>query len=241
MISSPTVRFTTKTPVDVGFRVSIALALTLAILCGCAPPLQAVPVAPDVDYAAHVDHRGLVIDEMPGASPAILESAAWHPWSDGPQFLLRAHGRTIAALWHPEAGKMLVRKTSDPQSPLIGEVDATWRHGAIRLTFKPADGVEVQTGEFDRIDGRFSTVALSSQATTVLDVRGVYRADLHDATGAPAGWLRVQVSPYQGASRIYDGVVPASLNGPLATAAMALVDSDVNDIEDHAINVYVGN
>ncbi|HUI25537.1 MAG TPA: hypothetical protein VL403_05585 [Candidatus Kryptonia bacterium] len=236
-----TTRTGTHRPMPFAVRVMGTFVLVLGILSGCTTRLRALPVDPAVDYAAHVDHRGLVIDEMPGALPAILVPAGWQSWSGGPRYLLQAHDKTIAALWFPRAGRMIVRQTADPGSPLIGEVDAAWSEGAIRLTFKPADGSEFQTSEFDRIDGRVATAALSSQAQSNLDVRGVYRADLKDASGAPAGWLRVQISPYQGASRIYDGVVPPALNGPLTTAAIAMIDSDVNYIEDRAVNVYVGN
>ena len=136
---------------------------------------------------------------------------------------------------------MIVRQSADRHAPLIGEVDAAWKEGAIRLTFKPANGAPFQTGAFDRIDGRVVTAALGPQVDTILDVRGVYRAQLRDAQGAPAGWLRVRISPHQAAPHMYNGVLPASVNEPLATAAVALLDSDVNNIEDHAINVYLGN
>ncbi len=215
--------------------------LILGGTIGCAPGLQAIPVDAGVDFAAHAAHRGLVVDEMPGASPAVLVPAGWQSWTGGPRFLLQAHDQTIAALWFPEPDQMIVRQTADRHAPLIGEVDAAWKHGAIRLTLKPANGAPFQTGAFDRIDGRMATAALGPQVYTVLDVRGVYRAELHDARGGPAGWLRVQISPHQAATHIYDGVLPASLNGPLATAAVAILDSDVTYIEDHAVNVYLGN
>jgi hypothetical protein len=217
------------------------LALTLSILTGCASQLHAVPVDPNVDFAAHVEHSGLVVDEMPGLSRAVLVPAGWHSMMGGPRFLLQAHDKTIAALWFPTPNHMIVRQSADPQSPLIGEIRAKWTEGAIHLTFEPANGPALQSTEFGRIDGRVVTAALSSQAQTVLDVRGTYRAQLRDSTGAPVGWLRVQISPYQAATRIYDGVLPASLNGPLATAAVALLDSDVDYIEGHALNVYQGN
>ena len=38
-------------------------------------------------------------------------------------------------------------------------------------------------------------------ARTILDVRGVYRANLIDADGATAGWLRVRISPHHEAER----------------------------------------
>jgi hypothetical protein len=217
------------------------LLLTLVMILGSVRALHAIPVDPNVDFAAHVAHRGLVVDEMPGASPALLVPAGRQSWGGGPRFLLQARDQTIAALWFPQAGQMIVRQTVDPHSPLIGEIDAAWSQGAIHLTFKPADGRTLQTGTFDRIDGRIATAALSSQAQTVLDVRGVYRADVRDADGKPVGWLRVQISSHQPAERIYDGVLPPALNGSLAAAAVAVLDADVSEIERHAADVYVGN
>ena len=136
---------------------------------------------------------------------------------------------------------MIVRRTADSQAPFIGEVDAAWKDGAIRLTLKPAEGGSFQTGAFDRIDGTVGTTALGPQVYSVLDVRGVYRAELRDAQGGLAGWLRVQISPYQAAPHIYDVDLPASVNGPLATAAAALLDADVNNTEHRAFNVYLGD
>jgi len=223
---------------------ALGCGLLLLILGGtisCAPVLEAIPVDPGVDFAAHAAHVGLVVDEMPGASPAVLVPAGWQSWTGGPRFLLQANDKTIAALWFPKFDKMIVRGTADPQAPLIGEVDAAWKDGTIRLTLKPAKGASFKTAAFDRIDGRMGTAALGPLVYSVLDVRGVYRAELRDAQGGPAGWLRAQISPHQAAPHIYDGVLPASLNGPLATAAVALLDSDVKYIEDHAVNVYLGN
>jgi hypothetical protein len=217
------------------------LLLTLVMTMACAPALQAIPVDPNVDFAAHVEHRGLVVDEMSGVSPAVLVTAGRQSWGGGPRLLLQAHGQTIAALWFPRAGKMIVRESADPQSPLMGEIDAAWNQGAIHLTFKPVDGSVFRTGTFDRIDGRIATAALSSQARTVLDLRGVYRAEVQDSNGKPVGWLRARISPRRAAGRIYDGVLPAPLNGPLAAAAVAVVNADVDYIESHATDVYVGH
>jgi len=215
-------------------------AFGVVVMIGCATPLQVVPVDSNVNFAAHIEHRGLVIDQMAGTS-AVLAPAGSLPFSDGPRFLLQQQGKTIAALWFQDPGHMIVRQTADPQSPLIGEVDAAWKEGSIRLTLKPAGGPAFQTGEFARTDGRLSSATLGRDATTVLDVRGTYRAELRDSTGAPVGWLRLQVSTYQGVRRIYDGVLPASLNGPLATAAAAVLNSEVRYIRNQALNVYQGN
>ena len=219
-----------------------ALFLVLAaISSGCTQGVQAVPVDPGVDFAAHVEHRGLVVDRAQGGEPAVLVPAPTLPFSSGPTYLLRAHDKTIAALWVRDPAHVTVRPTADPEGPVIGRVEAHWNKGAINLTLKPIEGPELHTGVFERTDGPSLPAVLGSQATTVLDVRGMYQADLRDATGAPAGWLRVRISPYMAAQRVYDGVLPPTVAEPLATAAFALVDSDVDYIEDHAINVYLGN
>jgi hypothetical protein len=219
----------------------VACLFGVGLVTGPAATLHAIAVESNVDFAAHVEHRGLVIDQMSGAPGVVLAPAGSFAFSGGPRFLLQRNGTTLAALWFPDPGHMIVRQSADPRSPLIGEVNAAWQQGAISLMIKPAEGPAYQTGVFGRDDGRLSSAALSWDATTVLDQRGTYRAELRDANGAPAGWLRVRISPYQGARRIYDGVVPASLNGPLATAAVAVLNSDVRYVRNRAQNVYLGN
>jgi len=212
---------------------------TLVAAC-TARPVE-VPVEPGVDFAAHVEHRGLVVDRAQGGRPAVLVPAPTLPFTSGPTYLLQADRKTIAALWVKDAGHVTVRQTGDRTAPVIGRVEAHWNHGAISLTLKPVDAPELRTGEFERTDGPSRPGVLSSQATTLPDIRGMYQADLRDSTGAPAGWLRVRISPYLAASRVYDGALPPSVQEPLATAAVALVDSEVDYIEDHATDMYLGN
>ena len=121
-----------------------------------------------------------------------------------------------------------------------GAVDAYWEHGAIRLAFKSADASVFRTDVFERIDGRRTTPVLGPPAETNLDVRGVYRAELRDTSGAPVGWLRVSVSP-DVPSRVYDGSVPAILSPQMITAALARLDAEVDWIEAHAADVNLVN
>lgn len=218
-----------------------ALLLGLSTLvAGCvAKPLD-VPIDPGVDFAAHVEHRGLVVDRAQGGQAAVLAPASTLPFTSGPTYLLQADGKTMAALWVKDAGHVTVRQTGDPAAPVIGRVIAHWNRGAISLTLVPVDGPELRTGVFERTAGPSHPDVLT-QGATILDGRGIYQAELHDPTGASAGWLRVRITPYMAASRIYDGVLPASVQEPLATAAIALVDSDVDYIENHAADVYLGN
>jgi hypothetical protein len=218
-----------------------ALLLVLGtLIAGCAARPLDVPIDPGVDFAAHVEHRGLVIDRAPGGQPAVLAPAPTLPFTSGPTYLLQADNKTMAALWVKDAGHVTVRRTSDPAAPVIGRVIAHWNRGAISLTLVPVDGLELRTSEFERTAGP-SHPAVLTQGATVLDVRGIYQAELHDPTGASAGWLRVRISPSMAAPRIYEGVLPAFVQEPLATAAIALVDSDVDYIENHAADVYLGN
>lgn len=122
-----------------------------------------------------------------------------------------------------------------------GAVNAYWERGAIRLAFTPADASGFSTDVFERIDGSRTTAVLGPPAETNLDVRGVYRAELRDATGAPVGWLRVSVSPFDVTPRRYDGNVPATLGPQMITAALARLDAEIDWIEGHTQNVYLGN
>ena len=122
-----------------------------------------------------------------------------------------------------------------------GAVDAYWEHGAIRLAFKSADASVFRTDVFERIDGRRTTPLLGLRAETNLDVRGVYQAQLRDTSGAPVGWLRVSVSPFDGPPRVYNGSVPAILSPQMITAALARLDAEVDWIEAHATDVNLGN
>ena len=81
---------------------------------------------------------------------------------------------------------------------------------------------------------------LSRNAQTVLDVRGTYRAALRDAKGGETGWLRVKVTPYAESPRIYDGVLPAEVGPGLAAATAVALGSEIDWIENHALNVYRG-
>jgi hypothetical protein len=191
----------------------ILLALGLGLtLTACAARVT-VPVDPKVDFAAHVEHRGLVVDRAQGGEPAVLVPVRTLPFSSGPTYLLQAQAKTIAALWVNDPAHATVRQTSDPAAPVIGRVEAHWKAGAINLTLRPMHGPELHTGVFERTDGPSLPSVLSWNANTVLDVRGMYEAD----------------------------VLPPSVPESLATAAVALVDSDVDYIEDHAVNVYLGN
>jgi hypothetical protein len=120
-------------------------------------------------------------------------------------------------------------------------VDASWDEHAIRLTLKPEGDGSFSTSAFKRIEGGASPAALGQPANSTLDLRGIYRAELYDGAGQSAGWMRVQFTHGWSAHRIYEGALPAALNGPLAVAAVERLDAELTAVANQALNPYIGN
>jgi len=218
-------------------RCYIGLLLGLITSAGCSLLSRGTPDDSGATFAAHGASRGLVIDKMEGGESGVLEPSTT-PFS-GPQFVLYSGGAPTAALWVSGADT-IVRATPDSAAPAIGRVDARWDERAIRLTLKPEGDGAFSTSVFKRVEGG-GPAALGQPASSTLDLRGVYRAELVDGTGQPAGWIRVQFRHGWSAHRTYDGVLPAALNGPLAVAAVARLDAELTAVANQAMNPYIGN
>jgi len=213
-------------------RTTLALAVAIVLVNGCAALPTAASVEPGVDFAAHRGVSGIVLDRMENGQTAVLAPADSSPSSRGPTYLLEADGKTIAALWVTEGDHVTVRQTADPTGPVVGQVWASWEQGAMRLTFEPPGGVSDHTGSFYRrnVDSE-EPPALGNNMLSVHDLPGVYHANLRDSQNAKVGWLRVNVGQYMAASHTYDGVLPAPLDGPLAAGAVALIESQIAHVE----------
>ena len=220
-------------------RCYIGLLLGLITSAGCSlmSMLRDAPGDSGATFAAHVASRGLVIDRMEGGKSGVLEPSTT-PFS-GPQFVLYSGGTPTAALWLNGA-VTVVRAAPDSAAPAIGRVDASWDERAIRLTLKPEGDGAFSTSMFKRIEGG-GPAALGQPADSTLNLRGVYRAELVDGTGQSAGWIRVQFTHGWSAHRIYEGMLPAALNGPLAVAAVARLDAELTAVVNQAMNPYIGN
>ncbi len=120
-------------------------------------------------------------------------------------------------------------------------VEVYREHGGIRFAFTPANAAALHTDAFTRIDGRRAAPVLGQAVTTNLDVRGVYRAELRDASGASFGWLRVSVSPFDDPERVYEGRVPATLSPRMVRTALAHLDAELDMIEARTTDVDLGN
>jgi len=212
----------------------------LVAVVGCALSPARVPVEPDVTFAAHEEHGRVVVDRLPGDGAAVATPPGWFRLWGGPTFVLRREGEAISALWRAAPGEVRVRASAARTAALIGTVEPSHEDGAVRLTLHPAGAAPLRTDVLERTSPGGGPPRLTRTAQTVLDVRGTYRAEVRDAAGKPAGWLRVRIGPYQPAPRIYDGVLPSEVPPGLAVAAVVAVGSEIDWIEDHALNVYRG-
>jgi hypothetical protein len=219
-------------------------ALALAICLGVASctALQRPPVQLDAasTFGAHRVSKGLDVDRLERGRTAKLRPASWLRLCGAPTYVLTAEGHTIAALWL-DGSRVVVRRAASESSPLIGRIDPSWDMQAIRLAIRPADGPSFQTDPFLRQQTGGGPDRLSRIAQTVLDVRGSYEAVLRDEKGTAVGDLRVRITPYAAAARVYQGVLPPAIPPALAVAAAAALDAEIDWIEDHAVNVYRGS
>lgn len=211
---------------------ALVLAVTVALAStGCSLLARPRPIPPDVNFAAHEGYRGLVVDRMGNGQSAVLVSGSASS-TVGPTEVLQAEdGTVIAALWVSGDDRVVIRRTPDPAAPVTGEIVASWEHGLLRLAFQPADGAAFHTSRFNRIGREDTPAALDNEMLAVSeDLPGVYRAELRDAQNAPVGWLQARILRDQGLPRDFHGDVPATLNGPLATGAVVLVDAAIDSI-----------
>lgn len=207
------------------------------LLAGCFAAKVPISLDAEATFTAHRERGGLAIDRARAAEPVVLEAQSWFRTRGGPTFVLRVGKDRVAELSLVGSGRALVRRPTEPAT--TSQVDGAWDDGAIRLTFVPAGVPPFHTDVFAR-EGVGAPAALSRTAETILDVRGTYRASVRDSQGAPVGWFRVRVGPYQPAPRIYDARLPAEIDDGLAAAAALLLDTEISWIEDHALDVYRG-
>jgi hypothetical protein len=219
-------------------RSVVVVAFVTNAACAWLP--HKLPIDPAATFAAHTDSAGLVIDKMDSGQQGKLVPSTTALFEHGPQLLLETTTGPAAALWI-EGPNIVVRETHDPSAPAIGRVDATWDSGALQLTLIPEGNGTYRTTTFNRVSGGAAPAALGQPADLTLDMRGTYFAGVTDAEGAQAGWLRVRIGVNYGPMHLYEGVLPASVNGPLAVAAVARLEREVNNVAAQAINPHLGN
>lgn len=227
-------------PLVTGVRWAVAVVGAAAMTASCVHPPNIVP-SPNVNFAAHVDHQGLIVDRVGRDQHGILESVAAVGFSKAPDFVLNIDGATEAAIWSQGADEV-VRTAPDPAAPLIGNIHTIWDDSnAVRLVFETAGGATFRTDLFRRVDHSGEPQALGEPVTMTAHARGVYIAQIRDRDSTPVGWLRVEVASRGSAvTQVYDGVLPSDLNGPLAVAAVVRLDSEVQAMRKNATDPYSG-
>jgi hypothetical protein len=216
-------------------KVPLGLAWIALAAAGCARVHSTVPADPGVSFAAHREGEDLVIDRMPEGGAAVVAPAGRLRLPDSANLRLRVDGQIRAAFWTVGQSRVLLRDGPSTLDTRAGEVLSTWDGTAIRLVLFTREGKTFRTDVFARVGaGERSPPPLSR------DVRGgggapsgTFRADIRDDGGAPVGWMRAQIAPGDDAPRIYDAVLPPTVDGALAAAATIALDEEIVWIEGH--------
>lgn len=215
---------------------------TMAILSlagtACALAAPRVPLDPAANFTAHVDTRGLVVDRMAdGERARVVPKRAFF----SSPLVVEEGQKDVATLSSEGADTVVSVANRDGDDPAIGDVKAEWSDGAIDLTFAPRDHAVYHTTPFRRVNPWRTPQLLGQPADNVVELPGRYVADVQSADGRRVGWLSVEIAEGGSVSRLYEGELPASLNGPLAVAAVERLNEEVDWVEQHAINPYLGN
>jgi len=231
-----------RSPARVGHaeRNSRNVLLLAGLLFGCAAAVASPSDGPEVNFAAHQEHSSLVIDHVHGLGAGEVIAPGWLRLPGAPLHL-RAGGRTVAALQPIGPGAVAVRAESGAEALATDHVEPSWENGAIRLILRTATGEKIETGFFERLSAGGAPGRLSRLAETILDVRGTYQAVLRDPDGTSVGWLRVRVNPSGTAVRSYEGLLPTLVTPGLAAAVTLALDTEVDWIEDHSLDVHHGS
>ena len=211
-------------------RKGVVAVAALTLVSGCALLRTFNAIDPHANFVAHPGYSGLAIDRTASGHTAMLLRARSIPSLDRPTHEFEVDGKPVAALWVTDHDHVVVRRTTDPTAPAAGDVVASWKNTAIRITFHSADGAAFHTSRFDRIDATNSRDVLDREMDALRDLPGIYRAELRDEHEVPVGWVSVRILPYQGLPRDYQAEFPARLDGPLAAGAVALLDSEIATI-----------
>src|SRR5262245_51007806 len=151
----------------------VILAAGLAALA-CGRAAAPVTADPDVSFAAHTVHGGMVMDRVPGGGTANLEHpGSWLRTTGGiPTWVLKSDGDVLAALWQVGGSRVVVRQEPTTVAEVAGEVIDDWDDNAIRLTLYAAGRSALRSDVFTREGAPTRSSRLSRSAQTNGDVRG---------------------------------------------------------------------
>lgn len=207
------------------------LALTLMSV-GCVADARPVPVDPELTFAAHEVHAGLVIDRTSHGGTGIATPVAGLHFFE-PAFVLRTDGTNDRELRITGPGRVVVEQRAPERgSTELGRIEPSWDNNAIRLTFRPADGAPIQSGRFHRVDHGAGLSVLTRADQDRIDLEGAYRAWLRTPDGRDVGWLSLVVGEAQPGHVMYEGVLPPNIDDGMAAAAAEALGSEIAFIEN---------
>ena len=222
-------------------RLHVLVASGLAI-SGChliSPP--EIPIESGVTFAAHAAHGKIVIDRMPEGSRGEVVPAGLFHWGGAPTFVVKRDDQPVDDIWLTSTATVEVAPHTAGGDVARSRIVPAWDENTVRFTVNRPNLPVLHTDVFARTTSGGGPGALSRTAQTSIDVRGTYRAPLRDPGGGEIGWLRVRISPYQEAPRIYDGVFPADFGTGLAAGMVVALSSEIDWIQAHTLDIYRGN
>jgi len=211
---------------------TLTLIGTLTLGAGYALADVSVPVDPSANFAAHLESSGIVVDRMDGQQHGRLVSN-YVPFTHRPPFLVEEGDHDVAALWRDGSTFTVRSVTDDGSGRASGEVTAEWLNDCIRFTFTTAEGEVFHTSGFRR-QGWTGPERLGQPISNVVELPGVYVAEVRNSANEPVGWMRVEITSYGTTTRGYYASLPAGISGPLALAAFQRVDSEIDSVEQNA-------
>lgn len=218
---------------------SVAVVASVAAACALrTEPLASSRIDAGATFVAHRVHGGYAIDRADDGGTGAIRSVA-RLGSSGPTFEVRRDDGMHAALWLVAPATVRARRSTSPAAPLVLSVEPGWDDQAIRLAVRDGEGRSYRTDALARIDGRVGIPVLRRGVDTTLDVRGTFRAALRDPGGTPVGWIEARVTgPDE--PRVFQGMLPGD-GGVVGPALAIALDSEIDWIEDHALDVYRGS
>jgi hypothetical protein len=225
---------------DMGLRDAIIVSSIAFLGCSLISPPD-VPIDRGVTFAAHTEHGRIVLDRLPEGGRGEIAPPGLIRWGGAPTFVVTRDRQAVADLWLTAPATVAVKPPHAAEGTASGGVDPAWEDNAVRFTLRRPTGPALRSDLFSRATSGGGPPALSRVSQTTVDVRGTYRASLRDPGGAEVGWLRVRITPYQEASRIFDGVLPADLGTGLAAGLVVALGSEIDWIEAHTLDVNRGS